>query len=930
MIRAVISSEFSRRLTWTLVLPRAGVVALALCAFALQTWGLETQSFWYDEGFSAWLAARPSTEIVARTAADIHPPLYYQLLHGWIILAGQSEYSFRFPSVLAAVVTVPLLWQLARRLLSTRAADVAAVLVAFSPLWLWYAREARMYTLLTALGVASFLILLSLLERGPRLSLLLGLAALDTAAVYTHFYAWFLVAVQGGWIVLWYWRAPRKIIPFLAPLALTFLAYLPWLGFVLNRLDADRSYWSGALDVRYVLSTLLESWATGHGMRPEIAFPLGLVFAGLVLAGLGVLVIGGRGRVALALALTLVVPLLGLFAISFGRPKYHPRYLMFAAPGALLAVAALVSWLSARREWAGRAPGRLVLLGVLLIFATADAATLSTPPSPKDDWRGVAQAIQADNRGEPVLLLSGHAFPVFTYYDHDTRWIPLPDAPTLDTEQVVSYRDVAGLRSALEGAAGLWVVRWQDEVVDPDDVLAHALRSGGATRDHRQQYQGIVLEHWRLPAALTLPATPRPEIVVDQNFSDSVTLLGVTGPAAPPPADAGLTLTFFWEARRVLEEDLKVRLAVEDADGFVWGEADRRPANYLHPTFRWRPGDPRPAEVTIPLQAGTPPGAYFVRVTVYREGDPSGLDLLDHAGAPAGKELRLGPFAVAPAEGAWTERAEAALPATATRLGATTGTPIEALGVQVEAPVPLEPGRRVPVRLWWRATGPTDRDLMLALEWRQNGGLLPATEQMAPGGDEWPTSRWRTGELVLTQAAPRVPAEASEGPIELIARFDPEGAPLVLASLTVTPGSRDFTPPDPEHRQTATFGDRIGLVGYNFGAVERGRPLEITLFWQALAPSEQPLKAFVHLLDSEGRFAAGQDALPERPTDGWVAEEYVVQTFHLPLEALASGSYQVEIGWYDSADPGSRLPVQGDGADGANRRVLLDTIVEVP
>src|SRR5690606_11820493 len=119
-------------------------------------------------------------------------------------------------------------------------------------------------------------------------------------------------------------------------------------------------------DVRYVLSTLLESWATGHGMRPEIAFPLGLVFAGLVLAGLGVLVIGGRGRVALALALTLVVPLLGLFAISFGRPKYHPRYLMFAAPGALLAVAALVSWLSARREWAGRAPGRLVLLGVLL------------------------------------------------------------------------------------------------------------------------------------------------------------------------------------------------------------------------------------------------------------------------------------------------------------------------------------------------------------------------------------------------------------------------------------------------------------------------------------------------------------------------------------------------------------------------------------
>ncbi|HBY95651.1 MAG TPA: hypothetical protein DEP84_17140, partial [Chloroflexi bacterium] len=299
MIAAVISSDRLHRLSWAgtrpwastrPVLTRARVLVFALLAFALQSWALGGQSLWYDEGFSAWLAARPTADIIVRTAADIHPPLYYLLLHGWIAFAGQTEFALRFPSVLAAVVTVPLLWRLARRLLGWGAADGAALLVAFSPLWLWYAREARMYTLVTALGVAALLVLVGQLHQEPRLGTVTVLAALDIAAVYTHFYAWFLVAVQVAWLLLWCWRTPRRFLVLLGPLLVTLLAYLPWLGFVLNRLDADRSYWRGALDGVYVLTTLLESWATGHGMVPALAQPLGALLAGVALAGLAALV----------------------------------------------------------------------------------------------------------------------------------------------------------------------------------------------------------------------------------------------------------------------------------------------------------------------------------------------------------------------------------------------------------------------------------------------------------------------------------------------------------------------------------------------------------------------------------------------------------------------------------------------------------------
>lgn len=947
MIAAVISSDRLRRLSWEAIGPwasarpaltRARVLALVLAAFVLQTWALDAQSLWYDEGFSAWLAARPLREIVVRTAADIHPPLYYLLLHGWIALAGQTEFALRFPSVLAAVVTVPLLWRLARRLLGPRAADAAALLVAFSPLWLWYGREARMYTLVTALGVAALLMLLDQLEEEPGLEKLGVLAALNIAAVYTHFYAWFLVAVQVAWLLLWRWRRPGTVLRLLTPLVVTLLAYLPWLGFALNRLDADRSYWRGALDARYVLTTLLENWSTGHGAAAPVAQPFGFLLAGLALAGLVGLVARGRWSAALALALLVAVPVLGLFVVSFGRPKYHPRYLMLAAPGFLLALAALRAWAGGQGPGErGRRPlrsllGVLALLVPLLVFAVADAATLVDPPFPKDDWRGLVRVLQAENQGEPVLLVSGHAFPIFTYYDQRDSWIPLPDAPTLDTGRVVGYGDAAGLERALASASGVWVVRWQDEVVDPDDVLAHLLRAGGATRDQERSFSGLVLEHWRLPPVFALPKAPEPEVPLDASFGDEVTLVGISGPAVPPPADAGVSLTLFWEARRMVTRDLKMRLAVEDEDGFVWGVLDRRPASYLHPTFRWRPGDPRPADVTIPLQPGTPPGEYFVQLTVYTEDEPTGLDLLDAAGAPAGKRLRLGPFTVAKAQEPWTDwrLAEGAV-----RLEPITGSPVEALAVEVTAPTGLEPGRRAPLKLWWRTTDAVKHDLQLHIGWRQGGQMLADPLVLPPGGQRWPTSQWRSGEVVLTQAAPRLPTIAATGPVELVAWLDrageTSGPPMMLATLTVTPGRHDFAPPAPDHPQTATFGEVARLVGYNLGPVDARHPLEVTLFWQAIGASERPLKAFVHLLNAEGRWVAGQDAPPPRPTDSWVNEEYIAQAFSLPLpQALASGSYRLEVGWYDPADPATRrLPVAGKGADRGNQRVVLETVVEV-
>ena len=134
-----------------------------LIAFALRIHQLGGQSVWFDEGWSWYLAGLPLGEMVNITAGDRSPALYYLLLHGWVALAGASEFALRYLSLGADVVTVVLVMGLAGRLarrFETRnefpfASIAAGLLYILCPLAVFYAQETRMYALVAMLCTAS-------------------------------------------------------------------------------------------------------------------------------------------------------------------------------------------------------------------------------------------------------------------------------------------------------------------------------------------------------------------------------------------------------------------------------------------------------------------------------------------------------------------------------------------------------------------------------------------------------------------------------------------------------------------------------------------------------------------------------------------------------------------------------------------------------
>jgi uncharacterized membrane protein len=178
-----------------------------LAATALRLFRLGALSLWFDEG-ATWTTSMRGTWSDAWAGEANHPPLWRLVTRAWVLAFGDSESSLRFPAAILGVVSVYLFHLLSRRLTSPalapsrggfRGVDAGAGawatgLAAAAAFWIQYAQEARPYSALLAESLGLHLLYLRWLDRGGR-GTLAGYAALAAAALYTHYFAaWILLA----------------------------------------------------------------------------------------------------------------------------------------------------------------------------------------------------------------------------------------------------------------------------------------------------------------------------------------------------------------------------------------------------------------------------------------------------------------------------------------------------------------------------------------------------------------------------------------------------------------------------------------------------------------------------------------------------------------------------------------------------------------
>ncbi len=438
-------------------------------ALALRVWGLGASSITHDEAYGLWVATRPLSQVLPAIVSDVHPPLYYLLLHFWLALGPPSDAWARLPSALAGTALAPATYALGRRWWNGRAGLIAALLAALSPLAVAQAREARMYPLVVLLlALAAYALLRASPQAGkpaPR-RWWFAYVLLSTLALYTHYYAAFVLAAftcyasrvtrhaslsapsasrlhPASGI-----RHPASCIRHLASCilhpAIILVLYLPWLPAWADQFARVRAgFWippPSPGDLGQAAQALGFFAVTP---RPPTAtledFVVRVVGAtGVMIALLAALLAPGRRRLHMAtgdshpascilLVLWLAVPVALAYAVSLIGPSvFEPRYFAVCLPAFWLLVARGVIALP------GRALQATVLAG-LILASLASLYTLATCPAYRPPAaREAAAWLQGRTApGDLVVHTSQFSLRPMVWYNGDDAAGVLADDPAL-------------------------------------------------------------------------------------------------------------------------------------------------------------------------------------------------------------------------------------------------------------------------------------------------------------------------------------------------------------------------------------------------------------------------------------------------------------------------------------------------------------------
>lgn len=303
-----------------------------------------TRGFWGDEAWTAGISRLSLGEILRITGQDFHPPLYYFLVHFVGAPSNYKEIPVRLLSVFFYLLTPVFTYLLARRLfpkLSTMYYCLTTCLIALSPILITYALEARSYALLAFESVLSaYFFWRAKSEKKGHHLFRLAYFIVGSLMVYTHYYAWFILASHGVYLFLF----ERNRIKSLLPSALgILLVQLPWLPTLLGQTSSvSGSYWIGPMN-RYTHWEFLYRVAGGD-ITSTWQKPLGFVLGVVPLVHLVYTLWRGKVSPAHRFLLTwLLVPTIIPTAISLVMfPVFFYRYLIFSAiPLILLFVYAL-------------------------------------------------------------------------------------------------------------------------------------------------------------------------------------------------------------------------------------------------------------------------------------------------------------------------------------------------------------------------------------------------------------------------------------------------------------------------------------------------------------------------------------------------------------------------------------------------------------
>jgi uncharacterized membrane protein len=283
------------------------------------------QSVWRDEAFSYFMAQPGLWQTIQNTAQDFNPPLYYLLLHFWILVVGKSDEFLRILSFLFHIGSVYIVFLFAKKLFTQKYAFFVSLFTFFNPMLLYYAFEMRMYALYAFATFASFYFFYTRRWKKYCIAAVIGLYSHSFFPLVLFSFALIYRLIPGA--------KKKDIIRICIPV----LFYLPWLPVVFNQFLHSTNSWIYPVDLQLIKSCLGNLFTSYEG-TPGGLWQFTTILSGVIICFFSYFLFKNRKK-----GIIFLVPLFFPLSIILGysvlkRPIYVNRYLIFVTVFEILAL----------------------------------------------------------------------------------------------------------------------------------------------------------------------------------------------------------------------------------------------------------------------------------------------------------------------------------------------------------------------------------------------------------------------------------------------------------------------------------------------------------------------------------------------------------------------------------------------------------------
>jgi uncharacterized membrane protein len=439
------------------------IVLILILATVLRLINLN-QSFWLDEAISALTAQKPFPYQWVGITKDVHPPLYYLLLHFLMQLGKSSEWFLRLPSVFFGILTILMVYKLVIDLFDKKTAILTSLLLATSQFHIYYSQELRMYSLFCLLATLSFWVFFK--------KEWVYLAVIDILGLYTHYMFSLLFLPQIIWLTYKYRDDKKTWLRWLISFGAAILISLPWWPNFIKQLMSNRNLiialpgWKTLSAVPFwkLLPQLILKFTLGRIDFYNKYFYFVIFIVLVILYGFIFLSLKNKLNEKIKLILIwLFRPVIGALLISYYIPIADTWRFLFLLPQFLILLS--LGLLNTKYS-------KIFIMFIFLINSAANVLYWTNPRYQREDWRDAVAFI--DRNENPVIFAVENGFAPYQWYRQNNKLVCGPE--TID--KCLKFRQ-------------FFYVSYLQELFDPQKKIETKITLSGFNLKNINDFSGV-------------------------------------------------------------------------------------------------------------------------------------------------------------------------------------------------------------------------------------------------------------------------------------------------------------------------------------------------------------------------------------------------------------------------------------------------------